>query len=67
MTTKQKVFAYVRASAPMHDKTLIGFEHTFIEADDQSEAYSVGLAWSNKTPLDEGFVILNDYAFEAQS
>lgn len=59
-----KTFAYVRASAPKHDLTLIGFEHIFIAVEDESAAYSVGHRWGKIKSLGDGVVFLNDYAFE---
>lgn len=56
-------YACIRAVAPAHDKSIIGFEHMFIEADDEKDAYDKSYETWEKAPLKGGQVMLNWYVF----
>lgn len=58
-----KTFAYVRVTAPEFDKSLIGFDHAFVNAESMAKAYKIAFG---AEPLMKGYVMLNDYVFEAK-
>lgn len=58
-----KTFAFVRASALAEDRSFVSFDHIFIEAIDETDAYDYQVDYE---PLMEGYVLLNWYVFECQ-